>query len=226
MSTNFDDTIELLTGTNSTTFTDADKLILANYIYRELCADINEVDPTRFHRTAYFDFTPTSTKDGADHSLPLTSGVSDLVSGQVLEIWVTYDGTNWYPVEFYPKNSIDFNYTYSTVSPVGWWEGNNFKVLPQPTATVTNGGKITYSNRATDLASITTDPVAIDKEFWNLIPIGVSYRKLQADGDYELSERYKGEYMQGRMEMKRKIASRGNEKKGFTLLENLTEEYS
>lgn len=226
MSINFNDYIEQICNVTTSDFTDAKKLILANYIYRELCADINEVDPTRFQRTSYFDFIPTSTKDGADHSLPLTSGVSDLVSGQVLEIWVTYDGSTWYPVEFYPKTQIDFNNTYSTASPVGWWEGNNFKVLPQPTATVTNGGKITFSNRATDLTAITTDPIAIDKEFWGLIPIGVSYRFLESKGQYNQADRYKQEYMQGRLEMKRKISDRGNQKKGFTLVENLTEEYS
>jgi hypothetical protein len=229
MATNFDDTIELFTGTNSTTFTDADKLILANYIYRELCAEVNEVDPTRFNRTAYADFTPDtdSNADGADHSLPLTSGVSDLVAGQVDAIWVRYSAsTNWYLVTFYPKSDIDFNRTYSEVNPIGWWEGNNFKILPQPSAVVTDGLKINFSNRATDLTTITTDPVALDKEFWELIPIGVAYKKLQADGDYELSERYKQEYESGKLKMKRKIDSRGgNKAMVMTFGENYSEEY-
>ena len=229
MATNFDDTIELLTGTDSTTFTDANKLILANYIYRELCNDINTVDPTRFNRTAYFDFTPDtdSNADGADHSLPLTSSVSDLVAGQVNSIWVRYSTSgDWYKVSFIPKGEIDFNTTYSESEPVGWWEGNNFKILPQPSTTITNGGKINYSNRATDLAAITTDPVAIDKEFWELIPIGVSYKYLQADGDYELSERYKQEYELGRQRMKQKVQSRGgNIAMRMTIGEDHSEEY-
>ena len=91
---------------------------------------------------------------------------------------------------------------------IGWWEKNNYYINPQTDTTITNGIKITYSNRIAELSSITDDPTGLDKEFWELIPLGVAYRYLRAKGEYNKSEVYKGEYELGKKNMISKIQSR------------------
>lgn len=204
MASNFNSVIELYTGTDSNTFTDANKLIYANYVYRNILNEINDVDSSRYNRTAHADFTASQ----SNFSLPVTSGVQDAISGQVLSIWVKYEsGGNWYKVEFYPKSAIDLNKTYSEVSPVGWWEKNNFYILPQTDTTISGGIKIDYSLRPSDFSAITDEP-DFDKEYWGLIPLGVSYRYLRAQGDYALADRYQQEYNQMLQLMRQKLHAR------------------
>lgn len=205
MATNFDRYIELLTNSDSTDFPDSDKLIYANIVYRELMAVVNEIDPTKYHRTSHADFTANQN----NFSLPDTSGVPDLVAGQVLGIWVKYssDG-NWVQVNFFPKDQINLNTTYSASEPVGWWEKNNFYINPQTDTTITNGIKITFSDRVSDLTAITDDPVGIDKEFWELIPLGVAYKYLFAHGEYNKALSFKREFEDMKKGMINKIQSR------------------
>ncbi len=210
MASNFDTRIENLTGTDSVVFTDAQKLVFANYTYNQILNEINDVDPTRYDRTTHAEFTA----DQTNFSLPVTSGVQNAISGQIQSVLVKYDSSGLVRrVEFQQKRDIDKNATHSQTNPVGWWEKNNYYILPVPDTTVSAANKgieLNYSLRPAAMTAITDEP-DFDKEYWELIPLGVAADYLQAQGDYQLSDRYRNDYKEKLKQMRMKVTQRGDE---------------
>ena len=202
---NIYDHIDRLVGTDSNSFSDADKLAWLGFKYTDLQFELTDVDDTRQLTETNVDLT--------------TSNSYTIPSGYLSKIYMVEldyaGGGDYYRVTIKPKTDIDHNSTYSTIKPVGWLENNVLKINPVPSSTVTNGVRWSVINGLTALAA-SGDTIALPTGWDELLALTVAQEYADAQGDYPLADRYKEKVKEKIYKLRNQFFNRENQALNMT----------
>ena len=145
-----------ITNTNSTTYTDADLYANLNMWYHDV---VNEILKSMDGWDFQGEYATTSmVASQQEYILP-----TDIL--KIKRIEVTYDGTNWYKVNFTDINSRESTNdttsianNYTEYNPSADLYDNSMFLYPIPTSASTNGIKVWYEKEATELSAATSEP--------------------------------------------------------------------
>jgi len=177
-----------LTNTNTTTYSSADVDAALNSYYQLFVQDIlDAMDDWDFQGEVA---TANLVANQQEYVFP-----TDCL--KIKRVEITYDGTNWYVVNFFDINQRGKATDTTTISedfeetePFADLHDNSLFLYPIPDTAITNGLKIWYEKEITELSAVTDEPVfaepyhkglaygAAKDYFEKYVEVGKNYNKL------------------------------------------------